>query len=76
MTHHCLGRDAEHCARIKPNVRYIGTLWDWGMKEMRSCFMLSVLCCVAVFCVLAIAIGEPEKSTYELDMEILKYQNM
>ena len=38
--------------------------------------MLSVLCCVAVLCVLAIAIGELEKSTYELDMEILKYQNM
>lgn len=38
--------------------------------------MLSALCCVAVFCVLAIAISEPENSTYELDMEILKYQNM
>jgi hypothetical protein len=38
--------------------------------------MLSALCCIAVFCVLAIAIGEPEKSTYELNMENLKYQNM
>lgn len=37
--------------------------------------MLSALCCVAVFCILAIAIGELEKSAYELDMEILKYQN-
>lgn len=38
--------------------------------------MLSALCCIAVFCVLAIAIGEPKKSAYELDIEILKYQNM
>ena len=38
--------------------------------------MLSALCCIAVFCVLAIAIGEPERSTHELDVEILKHQNM
>lgn len=38
--------------------------------------MLSALCCIAVFCALAIVVGELEKSTYELDMEILKYQNM
>lgn len=38
--------------------------------------MLSALCCIAVFYTLAVAIGEPEKSAYELDMEILKYQNM
>lgn len=38
--------------------------------------MLSALCCIAVFCALAIAIDEPEKSAYELDIEILKYQNM
>lgn len=38
--------------------------------------MLSALCCIAVFCALAIAIGEPEKSTYELDIEIISYQNM
>lgn len=39
--------------------------------------MLSALCCIAVFCVLAIAIGEPERNTHglELDLEILKYQN-
>ena len=38
--------------------------------------MLSALCYIAVFCLFAIVVGESEKSTYELDMEILKYQNM
>lgn len=37
--------------------------------------MLSALCCIAVFCALAIVVGEPERNTHELDLEILKYQN-